>query len=145
MGNLFEWLFVLNGQGIDIFDHSLKMLYAKAVESGPPELTLRTGNLNVCITDLNTSGESEDRKMGNEPDNGALGGLCPASAKNGSGRKRKEALSGSRKQQVKQVKLDHLGSAVRNNFLSLSSGGGPDSGAVLVENIASDDDMDLAG
>ncbi|XP_047953293.1 uncharacterized protein LOC125199263 isoform X2 [Salvia hispanica] len=144
---LIQWLFVLNGQGIDIFDHSMAKLYAKAVESGPPELTLRTGNLNVLIIDLTTSGESEDREMGNEPDNGALGGLCPAtaSAKNGSGRKRKEALSGSRKQQVKQVKLDHLGSAVRNNFLSLSSGGGPDSDTVLVENISSDDDMDLAG
>ncbi|XP_047967366.1 uncharacterized protein LOC125211555 isoform X2 [Salvia hispanica] len=144
---LIHWLFVLNGQGIDIFDHSMAKLYAKAVESGPPELTLRTGNLNVLIIDLTTSGESEDREMGNEPDNGALGGLCPAtaSAKNGSGRKRKEALSGSRKQQVKQVKLDHLGSAVRNNFLSLSSGGGPDSDTVLVENISSDDDMDLAG
>ncbi|KAG6409560.1 hypothetical protein SASPL_127600 [Salvia splendens] len=140
-----EWLLVLNAQGIDIFDHSMAKLYAKAVESGPPELTLRTGNLNVPIIDLHTSGESEDREMGNEPDNGALGGLCLASAKKGSGRKRKEALSGSRKQQVKQVKLDHLGSAVRNNFLSLSGGGGPDSGGVLVENIASDDDMDLAG
>ncbi|XP_042003475.1 uncharacterized protein LOC121752457 isoform X2 [Salvia splendens] len=142
---LIQWLLVLNAQGIDIFDHSMAKLYAKAVESGPPELTLRTGNLNVPIIDLHTSGESEDREMGNEPDNGALGGLCLASAKKGSGRKRKEALSGSRKQQVKQVKLDHLGSAVRNNFLSLSGGGGPDSGGVLVENIASDDDMDLAG
>ncbi|XP_042003478.1 uncharacterized protein LOC121752457 isoform X5 [Salvia splendens] len=97
---LIQWLLVLNAQGIDIFDHSMAKLYAKAVESGPPELTLRTGNLNVPIIDLHTSGESEDREMGNEPDNGALGGLCLASAKKGSGRKRKEALSGSRKQQI---------------------------------------------
>ncbi|KAL1552358.1 hypothetical protein AAHA92_13162 [Salvia divinorum] len=148
---LIQWLLVLNGQGIDIFDHSMSMLYAKAVactskvESGPPELSLGTGNLNVHIIDLNKSGESKDREVGDQPDTGAPRGLCLANAKNGSGRKRKEALSGSHKQQVKQVKLDHLESAAGNNFLSLSGEGGPDSGGVLAENVASDDEMDLVG
>lgn len=140
-----EWLLVLDGQGIDVFDHSMSMLHAKAVAcisrvgSEPPELTLRTGN----IIDLNKSDESEDREMGDQPNNGALGGLCLASARNGTCRKRKEALNGLHEPQVKQVKLDHLGSAVGAKFLSLSSGGGPDSDGVI--NVASDDDMDLVG
>ncbi|XP_057799731.1 uncharacterized protein LOC131015368 [Salvia miltiorrhiza] len=142
---LIQWLLVLDGQGIEVFDHSMSMLHAKAVarisevESEPPDLTLRTGNLNDNIIDLTQSDESEDREMDDQPNNGALGGLCLTRARNGTGRKRKEARSGLQEPQVKQVKLDHLGSAVGDKFLSLSSGG------ALVSNVASDDDMDLVG
>ncbi|KAG6391207.1 hypothetical protein SASPL_148960 [Salvia splendens] len=143
---LIQWLLVLNDQGINVFDQSMSLLHAKAaaciskVESETPELTLRTGYCHMNIIDLNASDESEDREMGDQPNTSALGGFCLTSMENGTGRKRKEALSSLHEPQVKQVKLDHLG----DKLLSLSRCG-PDSGGPLVQNIAFDDDMELVG
>ncbi|KAH6756286.1 hypothetical protein C2S51_038921 [Perilla frutescens var. frutescens] len=142
---LIKWLLFLNDQGIEVFDHSMSVLRAKAVacisevESEPPELTLRTGNLSENVIDLN-----EIYEMGDQSNNGSPVAFCLTSDKIDAGRKRKETLSGFQEPQVKQVKLDHLGGAVGDTFLSLSSGGGPHSGG-LVRNGASDDDMDIVG
>ncbi|XP_042036965.1 uncharacterized protein LOC121783001 [Salvia splendens] len=143
---LIQWLLFLNDEGINVFDHSMSLLHAKAaaciskVESETPELTLRTGYCHMNIIDLNESDESEDREMGDQPNTGTLGAFCLTSVENGTGRKRKEALSSLHEPQVKQVKLDHHG----DKLLSLSRCG-PDSGGPLVQNITFDDDMELVG
>lgn len=134
-----EWLLVLDGQGIGVFDHSMAVLHAKAVacvSNEPPQLTLlHTGNLNENVFDLNEIDEG----------GGSPGPLCLATAKDDAGRKRKEALTGLQEPQVKQVKLDHLGGSAGDKFLSLSSGGGPHNGHMVINLDSDDDDMDLVG
>lgn len=137
---LIKWLLVLDGQGIDVFDHSMAVLHAKAVacvSNEPPQLTfLHSGNLNENVFDLNEVDEG----------GGSPGPLCLATATNDAGRKRKEAMSGLQEPEVKQVKLDHLGETAGDNFLSLSSGGGgPHNGHTVINLDSDDDDMDLAG
>lgn len=130
-----EWLLVLHNQGIIVFDQSMSLLHAKAVacisrvEIEPPEFTLHAMNHNATIIDLDESEESEDNETG--------------AMNNDGGRKRKEPLSSLEEPQVKQVKLNHIGSGAGDNFISLSSGGSDSDG--FSKNVASDDDMDLAG
>ncbi|KAL2548497.1 hypothetical protein Fot_10027 [Forsythia ovata] len=127
---LIKWLFVLEDQGIRVFDRDISTLRAKALicktrmDGEFPECKPDEKNQQQNMFCYPENGCNKDKKMDGLSNNGLLASVCMTNARIDGGRKRKEGLNDKWESRVKHVKYNFLGGSFSDKFLPYSNDDG---------------------